>query len=52
MPRIHWLRTLQKFIAMHGAVDNHFNLQRHLTSRRTCKINRTAALAAWRRLLA
>jgi len=47
MLRFRCIRTLQKFTAIHGAVHNHFNLQRHLTSRRTYKINRIAALAAW-----
>ncbi len=51
MQRFRRLRTLQKFAAVHGTVHNHFNLQRHLTSRRTYKINRTAALAAWQMLL-
>lgn len=52
MLRFRRLRTLQKFVAVHGTVYNHFNLQRHLTSRSTYKINRTATLEAWRRLLA
>jgi len=52
MLRFRRLRTLQKFTAVHGAVHNHFDLQRHLTSRRTYKVNRMAALAAWRLLLA
>lgn len=52
MLRFRCLRTLQKFTAVHGAIHNHFNLQRHLTSRRTYKINRTSALTAWQLLLA
>ena len=51
MLRFRRLRTLQKFTAVHGAIHNHFDLQRHLTSRRTYKINRTAALASWQMLL-
>ena len=51
MLRFPRLRTLQKFAAVHGSVHNHFNLQRHLTSRRTYKVNRTAALASWQLLL-
>ena len=46
------MQTLQKFTAVHGAVSNHFNLQRHLTSRRTYKRNRLAAMAAWQMLMA
>ena len=52
MLRFRRLRTLQKFAAVHGAVHNHFDLQRHLLSRRTYKINRMAALVAWQLLLA
>ena len=52
MLRFCCIRTLQKFTAIHGAVHNHFNLQRHLTNRRTYKINRMAALASWQLLLA
>jgi len=52
MLRFRRLGTLQKFTAIHGTVHNHFDLQRHLTSRRTYKINRMAALEYWRLLLA
>ncbi|MGA1180673.1 MAG: IS6 family transposase, partial [Marivivens sp.] len=33
-------------------VTNHFNLERSLTSRSNFKLNRSAALAEWRKLLA
>lgn len=44
------MRTLQKFVAVHSSVHNHFNLERHLYSRHTFKDNRAAALAQWRQL--
>ena len=52
MLRFRRMGTLQKFAAVHGSVHNHFNVERHLTNRRTYKINRLAALAAWQKLLA
>jgi len=51
MLRFRRMQTLQKFTAVHGSVHNHFNVERHLTNRRTYKINRTAALVAWQMLL-
>ncbi len=44
--------TLQKFAAVHASVHNHFNQERHLYSRKNFKLNRSAALAAWRELSA
>ena len=44
--------TLQKFAAVHASVHNHFNQERHLYSRNNFKLNRSAALAAWRELSA
>ena len=52
MLRFRRMQTLQKFVAVDGAVYNHFNLERHLISRRTYKRNRSAALAAWQLLMA
>jgi putative transposase len=43
-------RSLQKFVAVHSSVHNHFNQERHLYSRSNFKLNRTAALAEWRQL--
>ncbi len=40
-------KTLQKYAAVHASLHNHFNLQRHLTSRSIYKKNRAAALAEW-----
>ncbi|MEQ8403402.1 MAG: IS6 family transposase [Silicimonas sp.] len=52
MLRFRRMRSLQKFTAVHGSVQNHFNQERHLYSRSNFKQNRTAALAEWRQLLA
>jgi putative transposase len=37
----------QRFISIHGAVYNNFNVQRHLISRQTLRIFRSAAMAVW-----
>jgi putative transposase len=50
MLRFRRLRSLQKFVAVHGSVHNHFNAERHLYSRSNFKLNRAAALAEWRGL--
>jgi putative transposase len=52
MLRFWRMRTLQKFFSAQGRIHNHFNQQRHLTSRQAYKRNRSAALAAWQLLLA
>ena len=44
--------TLQKFAAVHASIHNHFNQERHLYSRQNFKLNRSAALAEWRKLSA
>jgi putative transposase len=44
------MRSLQKFVAIHGSVHNHFNQERHLYSRDRFKLNRAAALSEWRLL--
>ena len=44
------MRSLQKFVAMHLSVHNHFNQERHLYTRHNFKLNRTAALSEWRLL--
>jgi putative transposase len=46
------MRTLQKFVAGHASVHNHFNRERHLYSRNDFKLNRAAALTEWRGLCA
>ena len=52
MLRFRRLRSLQKFVAVHGSVHNHFNAERHLYSRSNFKLNRAAALTEWRGLCA
>ena len=52
MLRFRRMRSLQKFVAVHASVHNHFNTERHLYSRANFKLNRAAALAEWRGLLA
>jgi putative transposase len=41
---------LQKFVAVHASVYNHFNQERHLYNRSNFKLNRAAALTEWRGL--
>ncbi len=52
MARFRDVKTLQKFSSVHASIHNHFNPERHLNRRKTCKENRTAALAEWRQLAA
>jgi putative transposase len=44
------MRSLQKFVAIHGSVHNRFNQERHLYSRDNFKLNRAAVLSEWRGL--
>jgi putative transposase len=46
------VKTLQKFAPVHASIHNHFNLERHLTSRTEFRIARSAANAEWRELAA
>ena len=46
------IKTLQKFVSVHAALYNLFNLDRHLTSRSDYKLNRSAALAEWQQVMA
>jgi hypothetical protein len=41
-------RSAQRFVSVHGAVYNAFNVQRHLISRPTCRRLRTIAHQCWR----
>jgi len=50
MQRFRSMRSLQKFVAVHASVHNHFNKERALYSRDNFKLNRAAALAEWRDL--
>ncbi|WP_137703358.1 IS6 family transposase [Marimonas lutisalis] len=52
MQRFRRMRSLQKFVAVHASVFNHFNQDRSLSKRDHFKQNRTAALAEWRGLCA
>ena len=52
MLRFRQMRSLQKFAALHGSIHNHFNQERHLTSRQIFKDRRNAALVEWRQLCA
>ena len=52
MIRFRRMRTLQKFVAVHASIHNHFNQDRSLSQRDHFKVNRTAALAEWRGLCA
>jgi putative transposase len=52
MLRFRQMKSLQKFSSVHASVHNHFNQERHLTSREIYKANRSAALAEWRTLMA
>jgi putative transposase len=46
------MRSLQKFVSIHGSVFNYFNKERHLNSRDTYKVQRQAALIEWQQLCA
>ncbi len=52
MAKFRSAKSLQKFAAIHASVHNHFNQERHLYSRKNFKLNRSAALAEWRKLAA
>jgi transposase-like protein len=39
--------SAQRFLSMHAAVHNTFNLERHLLSRRTLRLFRAEAAQAW-----
>ena len=40
--------SAQRFLSVHAAVQNTFNVQRHLTSRRTLRVFREEAFQTWR----
>ena len=40
--------SAQRFWSVHAAVQNTFNVQRHLTSRRTLRVLRDEAFRTWR----
>ena len=47
MQRFKSARSAQRFLSMHAAVHNTFNLQRHLVSRSTLRIFRAEAANQW-----
>ena len=48
MERFKSPRSAQRFLSIHAAVYNVFNIQRHLTSRRTLRVFRDQAMLTWR----
>ena len=48
MQRFKSARSAQRFLSMHAAVHNTFNLERHLVSRSTLRIVRAEAAREWR----
>jgi putative transposase len=52
MQRLKSARSAQRFLSMHAAVHNNFNLQRHLISRSTLRKLRAEATAQWQRAVA
>jgi putative transposase len=52
MQRFKSTRSAQRFLSIHAAVHNTFNLQRHLVSRSTLRIFRAEATAHWQNAVA
>jgi hypothetical protein len=52
MQRFKSARSAQKFQSTHAAVNNTFNVQRHLTSAQSHRVLRTAAMSTWREVVA
>ena len=52
MQRFKSARSAQRFLSMHAAVHNTFNLQRHLVSRSTLRIFRAEAANHWQNAIA
>jgi transposase-like protein len=52
MQRFKSAGSAQRFLSIHAAVYNTFNLQRHLISRSTLRIFRTEAAAQWQDAIA
>ena len=48
MQRFKSPKSAQRFLSTHAAVYNTFNVQRHLTSRRTMHKFRSDAMGTWR----
>jgi len=52
MQRFRSARSAQRFLSIHAAVHNTFNLQRHLISRSTLRAFRAEAAARWQNAVA
>jgi transposase-like protein len=52
MQRFKSAASAQRFLSMHAAVHNAFNLQRHLISRPTLRIFRAEAAGHWQEAVA
>ena len=52
MQRFKSARSAQRFLSIHAAVNNTFNLQRHLVSRSTLRTFRAEAAAQWQNAVA
>ncbi len=48
MQRFKSAGSAQRFLSIHAVVYNHFNVQRHLISRRIHRLFRIAANASWK----
>jgi putative transposase len=48
MQRFKSAGSAQRFLSIHAAVYNHFNVQRHLISRRIHRLFRIAANVSWK----
>jgi putative transposase len=51
MLRFRQMKSLQKVALVHASMHNHFNSERHLVDRQTCKLRRSVALAEWQSLM-
>jgi putative transposase len=52
MQRFKSVGSAQRFLSVHGAVYNNFNVQRHLTSAKTHRAFRAAAMQTWHEAVA
>ncbi len=52
LQRLKSARSAQRFLSMHAAVHNNFNLQRHLVSRSTLRVFGAEATAHWQSAVA
>jgi putative transposase len=50
MAKFRSAQSLQKFASVHASIHNHFHKDRHLSTRATFQLNRSAALSQWRQL--